>query len=251
MEATGPTLLRRALAVLRAKQYLVFYAIPVYALAVGASLLLSWLRARESAVDVLSRAAAPFYDAAPRPGFFAVAIVVAYLALSTWFRAGYIRSIVGRFRLRPQSGTQFFSLLGVYVVTEAVAGLSAWALSASGSATVTTIVGIVRLVLVIVLMYADYAVVITGVDPVRAIFRSWACVRANVALSLLVAVAFSLVGSVASAVLFLLLEGGWLQAAPLLVIYVVVMGVVSFVVDVVLVVAYSHAVETGRLPRAR
>ena len=32
MEATGPTLLRRALAVLQAKQYLAFYAIPIYAL---------------------------------------------------------------------------------------------------------------------------------------------------------------------------------------------------------------------------
>ena len=37
----------------------------------------------------------------------------------------------------------------------------------------------------------------------------------------------------------------------MLVIFVVVMGVVTFVADVVLVVAYVHATETGRLPRAR
>lgn len=251
MDATGPTLLRRALAVLHAKQYLVFYAIPVYALAVLAPLLLSWLHERGAAEEVLGRAAAPFYDTVAAPGLLAVGAVLVYLGAYTWLRAGYIRSIVGRLHLRPQSGVQFFSLFGVYTVTEVVSGLGAWALSSKGHGGVASLVGIALLAIGVVLMYSDYAAVITGLDPLRAIWRSWGCVRANVALSAMVAITAYLVGALAATALLAAANGDWPRAAPLLLIYVMVMGVVTFAADVVMIVTYVHSVETGRLPRAR
>ena len=251
MDATGPTLLRRALAVLQAKQYLAFYAIPVYALAALVPLLSSWLHEHGTAEDVLGRASAPIYDTATAPGLLAVGVLVAYLGVYTWFRAGYIRSIVGRVHLRPQSGAQFLSLLGVYTITEVVAGFGAWALVTAGDVGVGTLVGIVLLAVGVVLMYSDYAAVITGLDPLRAVWRSWGCVRANVALSVVVALTVYLVGTLAGTVLFVTADGDWLQTAPLLLIYVLVMGVVTFVADIVMIVTYVHSVETGRLPRAR
>lgn len=251
MDATGPTLLRRALAVLQAKQYLVFYAIPVYALAALAPLLLSWMRDQGTVKDVLGRPSAPLYDAAAAPGLIAAGVLVVYLGAYTWFRAGYIRSIVGRFHLRPQSGAQFFSLLGVYVITEVVAALGGWSLAASGGGGIGSLAVLALLTIGVILMYSDYAAVITGLDPVRAVARSWACVRANLALSALIALVVYLVGSLAGTALFAVADGGWWQAAPLLVIYVVAMGVVTFVADVLMIVVYVHSVETGRLPRAR
>lgn len=251
MDATGPTLLRRAVAVLRARQYLVFYAIPVYALYAVVPLVLSWLHDGGSAADVVGRAKAPLYDVLAAPGLAAAAIVVAYLAVFTWFRAAYIRSLVGRFHLRPQDGPQFASLLGFQVIIEAVSAAGVWAVAASDSGAVATLVGLAVFAFGVAVMYADYAIVITGLDPVRGISRSWACVGANLALSLTLALIVNVFGILALAVLAGLIHDGLLQSIPLLVIDVVVMGVVSFVADVVLVVAYVNAVETGRLPRAR
>jgi hypothetical protein len=251
MDATGPTLLRRALAVLQAKQYLVFYAIPVYALAAVVPLVLSWLHDGGSAEDVLARVQAPLYDVVAAPGLIAVGVLLVYLVAYTWFRAAYIRSIVGRFHLRPQDERQFASLLGFHVLIEIVSGAGAWVIVATDNDALTTATGIVVFVFSIAVMYADYAIVITGLDPARAIARSWACVGSNLALSALLALVVSLIAMLASAFLAETVNDGLLQALPLLVIYIVVMGVVTFIADVVLVVTYMHAVETGRLPRAR
>jgi hypothetical protein len=251
MDATGPTLLRRALAVLQAKQYLVFYAIPVYALAALVPLVLSWLHDGGSVDEVVGRAHAPLYDVVARPGLAAIGLVVAYLAVFTWFRAGLIRSIVGRFHARPQDGGQFASLLGLQLIIEALSGLGAWVIVTADDATVTTITGLAVFVIGIAVMYADYAIVITGLDPVRAISRSWACVGANLVLSTLVALAVNLIAITVATMLAEAVHDGLLQALPILVFDVVVMGVVTFVTDVILVVVYVHAVESGRLPRAR
>ncbi len=251
MDPTGPTLLRRALAVLRAKQYLVFYAIPVYALTVFAPLALSWLHDGGTVDDVVGRARAPFYDVAAAPGLVALGVVAVYLGVFTWFRAGLIRSIVGRFHARPQDGGQFVSLLGLQLIIEAVNGLGVWAIVATGNATVATLPGIVVFIISIAIMYADYAIVITGLDPLRAIARSWTCVGANLVLSTALVLIVNLIGMLAAALLAQSVTGGLLQALPLLVIDVVVMGVVTFVADVILVIAYVHAIETGRLPHAR
>ncbi len=251
MDATGPTLLRRALAVLQAKQYLVFYAIPLYALSALVPLVLSWQRAGGSVDETVERAQAPLYDVAAAPGATAIVVLLVYLGVFTWFRAGYIRSIVSRFRLRPQDGRQFASLLGLHLLIELATAAGAWVIVGSGDATAVTLTGIVVFLFSIVVMYADYAIVITGLDPVRAIARSWVCVGANLGLSAFVVLVVNLLATAAGTLLALSVTDGLMQAAPLLVVYVVVMGVVTFVADVVLVVAYTHAVETGRLPHAR
>jgi hypothetical protein len=251
MDVTRPTLLRRALAVLQAKQYLVFYAIPVYALVALVPLLLSWLHDGGSVDEILGRAQAPLYDVVAAPGVAAIVVVGAYLAVFTWFRAGYIRSIVGRFHARPQDGGQFASLLGLQLIIEAVSGVGAWVIVTTDDATITTVTGVIVFVISIAIMYADYAIVITGLDPLRAIARSWACVGANLVLSTVLALAVNLIAIGAAALLGEAVVDGLPQALPLLVIYVVAMGVVTFVADVVLVVAYVQTVESGRLPRAR
>ncbi len=250
MDATGPTLLRRALAVLQAKQYLVFYAIPVYALAAVVPLVLSWLHDGGSTNDAIGRVQAPFYDAVVAPGLVSVGLLAFYLAVFTWFRAGYIRSIVGRFHARPQNGGQFASLLGLYTLIEVATGLGAWVIAAADASAATTLAGIVVLLFTVAVMYADYAIVITGLDPVRAIARSWACLRANLGLSILLVLVVDLVGTAARTALARTATGGLAQTVPVLVIFVVVMGVVTFAADVLLVVAYVNATETGRLPRA-
>jgi hypothetical protein len=250
MDATGPTLLRRALAVLRAKQYLAFYAIPLYALYALVPLLLSWLHEGGSVADVVARAKAPLYDVIAQPGITGAVVVVLYLGVFTWFRAAYIRSLVGRFHLRPQDGAQFVSLLGLQLILEAVSAAGVWAVVAFDAPAAATAVGLAIFVFGVVVMYADYAIVISGIDPLRGMARSWTCVGANIVLSVFVALTVNLAGILALTALAGLLDGGLPQAIPLLVIEVMIMGVVSFAADVVLVVVYLNAVETGRLPRA-
>lgn len=250
MDATGPTLLRRALAVLQAKQYLVFYAIPLYAVVSLVPLALSWLHDGGSASDVVGRARAPLYDVAAEPSPAAIVILVAYLLLYSWFRGGYIRSIVGRFHLRPHDGGQFASLLGLQVFVETVSGLAVWAIAATDDAAVATVADLLLFAIFFVIMYADYAIVITGLDPIRAGARSWSCVGANLPISAAVAVAVRLIGTAAAVLVARLVSDGLGDALPILVIDVVVMGAVMFLSDVMLVIVYIHAVETGRLPRA-
>lgn len=251
MDVTGPTLLQRALAVLQAKQYLVFYAIPVHGLATGSALLLSWLNEGGSIDEVLGRARAPLFDAGAAPGPATVGLALAFVVLFTWFRAGFIRSIVGRLHLRPQDRVQFGSLLALYVAIEGVTAAGVWIIGTYDAAAVATAAGIVVFSLTLVAIYADYAIVITGLGPLRAIARSWACVRANLAVSALVVLLATLVSYVVTAALGETVDGGLLQALPLIVIAVVVMGVVTFVADVVLVVTYVHAVENGAIPHGR
>ncbi len=251
MDVTGPTLAQRAVAVLRAKQYLVFYAIPIHALATLTALALSWLHEGGAIDEVLGRARAPLYDAVAAPGVVAAALVVAYLVPFTWFRAGLIRSIVGRLHFRPQDGRQFWRLLALHLLIELVSAAGVWAVVARDEAAVAAGAGIAVFAFTFAVMYADYAIVVTGLGTLRALARSWACVRANLALSALLVLLVTLVSSAVSAVLDESLDGRLLQAAPLLVVAVVVMGLVTFVADVVLIVAYVHAVENGRLPHAR
>jgi len=148
-------------------------------------------------------------------------------------------------------GGQFASLLGLQVILETLSGLAVWAIAATDDATVATVADVVLFGLFFVIMYADYAIVITGLDPARAIARSWACVGANLPISAAVAVAVRLATTAAAVLVARLVADDFVHALPILVIDVVVMGVVMFAADVVLVVAYIHAVETGRLPRAR
>ena len=214
-------------------------------------LVLSWLHDGGSAHDAIGRVQAPLYDTVAAPGLLSVGLVVLFLAAFTWFRAGYIRSIVGRFHARPQNGAQFASLLGLYALIEVAGGLGAWIIATTDAPVAATLAGIVVLLFTVAVMYADYAIVITGLDPVRAIARSWACLRANLALSILVVLVVDLVATAARTALARTATGGLAQAVPVLVIFIVVMGVVTFAADVVLVVAYVNATETGRLPRAR
>lgn len=251
MDVTGPTLAQRAVAVLRAKQYLVFYAIPIHAMATAAALALSWLHDGGAIDEVLGRARAPLFDTVAAPGAAAIALAAGYLALFTWFRAGLIRSIVGRLHFRPQDAAQFWRLFALHLLIELVSAAGVWAVVARDEAVVAAAAGIAVFAFTFVVMYADYAIVVTGLDTPRAVARSWACVRANLALSALVVLLVTLVSSAVSAALGESLDGRLLQAAPLLLVAVVVMGLVTFVADVVLIVTYVHAIENGRLPHAR
>ena len=142
----------------------------------------------------------------------------------SWFRGGYIRSIVGRFHLRPHDGGQFASLLGLQTILEVVSGLAVWVIVATDDATVATVTDLVLFGLFFAIMYADYAIVITGLDPARAIARSWTCVGANLLFSGAVAVAVRLIGTVAAVLVARLVTDGLVDALPILVIDVVVMG---------------------------
>ena len=78
--------------------------------------------------ELLARAPQALHEAVLSRQVWLAALVAAYLLVFTWFRAAYLRSIVGPFRLRPQDATQFARLLALRGRRRGVA-LSAWSVA--------------------------------------------------------------------------------------------------------------------------
>ena len=99
----------------------------------------------------------------------------------------------------------------------------------------------------LVVLYADYIIVIGDVGPLRAIALSLRTVRATLVPSALILLAVTLLGGAAAGLLDEEVTGSLARAAPMMLVQCVIMGGVVFVADVVLVVLYLNAAETGRL----
>ena len=261
MEMNGATLPRRVIMLLRAKLHLVLFAIALQLLDFVAPLLASWLITGRSAAALLdsnpSLLGALGGGGAPMRLLAAAAVVFAAVALTAFFRAGYIRSLVGRLHLAPADGAQFRSLTNLVLVVAVID----WLASAAASATLRhlapgvqqqaaiLLVQLVALVALLLLLYADYAIVVSGLGFVAAVRRSWQTVEANWLLS----VAVILVSILASALIVAATTVGASPLAsllPLLAVQVAALGLVAFLADVVLIVVYIDSMERQRIPDA-
>jgi hypothetical protein len=259
MHDTWPTLLPRVSAILRAKQYVVFFAIALYALDFTAPLASAWLRRGGSLADTLENVGSPFVDAGAGRSLAIGVLALAVTAVTAFFRAGYIRSIIGRFHPGPRDARQFWRLLGLQLVIEVVVVgtvlVGDWLpADSSGLDTASALsLSAAMLLLVfgsLVIAYADYAIVITGMSPWRAMVRSWRVFRLNTLVTVLVFVAVTALGALGSSAAAGLMTG-LPQALPVAVIEVVLFGIVLFAADVVLIVVYLMTMESGRLEEPR
>src|SRR5450756_1806920 len=253
MDETRPTLPQRVTAVLHAKQYLVFFAIGLYALDFAVPIASAWLYRREPPAELLRNTWGPLADAVAARSAVIAAFFVVYLLVGTWLRAGYIRSLVGPFHLRPADRRQFLRLLALELALEVVGALAAGAIVLAGDdLLLANAVVFGLLAFYFVVLYADYIIVIADVGPLRAAALSWRTVRAALVPSVLILLTVTLLGDSASGVLNENVTVSLARALPMMVVQCVIMGGVVFVADVVLVVLYLNAAETGWLkPKPR
>jgi len=253
MESSRPTLPQRVTAVLHAKQYLVFFAIGLYTLDFAVPVASAWLYRHEPLAELLRSTWGPLADAVAARSAVIAALFVMYLLAGAWLRAGYIRSLVGPFHLRPTDRRQFLRLLALQLALEVVGALVAGAIVLAGDDLLLVnaiFVGVLAFGLLV--LYADYIIVIGDVGPLRAVALSWRTVRAVPIPSALVLLTATLVGSYASSMLNENVTGSFARALPMMIVQCAIMGGVLFVADVVLVVIYLNAAETGKLkPRPR
>jgi hypothetical protein len=251
MDRTSHTLPQRVTAVLHAKQYLVFFAIGLYTLDFVVPIGSAWLYRHEPLTALLRNTWGPLADAVAARSALIAAVFVAYLLVGAWLRAGYIRSLVGPFHLRPADRRQFLRLLTLQLALEIVGALAAAAIVLAGDDLLLANVVILGLLaFYLVVLYADYIIVIGDVGPLRAIALSLRTVRATLLPSALILLAVTLLGAAATGLLDEEVTGSLARAAPMMLVQCVIMGGVVFVADVVLVVLYLNAAETGRLKPA-
>jgi hypothetical protein len=250
MDSTRPTLPQRVTAVLHAKQYLVFFAIALYALDFAVPIASAWLYRQEPLAELLRNTWGPLADAVAARSIVIAVLFVAYMLVAAWLRAGYIRSLVRPFHLRPENRRQFLRLLALEVTLEVVGAVAAGVIVLAGDdLLLANAVVLALLAIYFVVLYADYIIVIADVGPLRAIALSWRTVRAAPLPSAVVLLVVTLLGNAATGLLDEGVTGTLARALPMMLVQCVMMGGVVFVADVVLVVVYTNAAETGRLTR--
>jgi hypothetical protein len=244
-----PALLQRTGRLLRAKETLVFYAIALGALDFCAPLATGWLFRHRSLATLLGAQNTVVGDAASGRGAAVVGVAVAYLALSAFFTAGYLRSLLGSFHLGPRDGRQFGRLLALFALVAAVSwGLAAlWQAATGLGQAELSVMFVVQLVLDVPLLYAEYAIVASNVSVWRSLVRSSQTFAANAALSVFVLIVLF----ASSLVLWQLLpgtSGSALDLTPTVLIHVLVWGSLDFLADVVLLSVYIDSIERGTIP---
>jgi hypothetical protein len=252
MNATRPTLPQRVTAVLKAREYVVFFAIGLFALDVAVPIVSAWMHRGGPFAELMYNSWGPLADAVAARSVLIGAVWVVYILVVTWLRAGYIRSLVGPVHFRPASGRQFLNLLVFQVLLEVVGALGVWGFAAAGDdAVAANLVAFGELAVYFVVLYADYIIVLGGVGPLRGIRLSLRMIRLRFLLSAGLLLLVTLVGQLSAGMLGENVITGLWRALPLLLVQSVLMGALVFVADVVLVVLYQDAVETGRLEPKR
>jgi len=250
MQMNGrPALVQRIGRLLRAKETLVFYAIALGVLDFSAPLATGWLFRHRSLATLFGTQNTVVGDAVSGRGAAVVGVAIAYLVVSAFFTAGYLRSLLGSFHLGPRDGRQFGRLFVLTALTEVVWwGVAALAQAAGGLGQAELpVLFVVQLAIYVPLLYANYAIVASNVGVGRALVRSAQTFAANAFVSVLVLlVLFEL-----SNVLWLLLpgtSGSALDLAPTALIHVLVWGSLDFLADVVLLSVYIDSIERGTIP---
>jgi hypothetical protein len=247
MEMNRQTLSQRISDTIRAKQQLVFFATALAVLDFAAPLLVIWLGHHRPLTGIIADGKTLFETLAS-PSVAAAGIVVAYLLLAAWLRSGYIRSIVGTLHLGPQNSLQFGSMLGLQVITYGYYWLTNAGLRAAGSSGLGLLVYLASLVVLFALLYADYAIVISWLDPLTAIRRSWVTGRQMLPVSVAVILGFTVVQLVLQWAIDPQLKGSFVDMLLLLAVRMLAFGAVAYLTDVILVVVYIDAIERGVVP---
>ena len=255
MDATRHTLPQRVTAVLHAKQYLVFFAIGLYTLDFAVPLGSAWLYRRGPLAELL-RQWGPLADAVAARSALIAAVFVAYLLRETWLRAGYIRSLVGPFHCVPPTAASFCGC-SPSAGSWRSSARSPPAPSCSPATTrcrpTSSSLGSARLLLRRALRRLHHRASATWGRCGRSPFRGARC-RPRFVPSALILLVVTCVGSSPRGLLDESVTGSLARALPMMLVQCVIMGGVIFVADVVLVVLYLNAAETGRLtpkPRKR
>lgn len=244
MDGNGPTLPQRVTAVLHARQYVVFYGIALYALDTALPLLSAWLYRHRPIAELLTDARDPLVDAVAGPSVVIGLLFAAYLLISSWLRSGYIRSLAGPLRLRPRDTRQYLRLLAFELLLEVVAAAAVGTiLLADESAAVVDLVTLALLAVYLIVLYADYAIVLSDLGVLRGLLASWRTVRANLAASALVVLSVTLLVRAGAGLLDGQVTGSLAHALPMLVVQCVLLGAVVFAADVTLVVVYQVTLE--------
>jgi hypothetical protein len=252
MNPTRPTLPQRVTAVLRAREYVVFFSIALFALTVGVPIVSAWLYRGGPFPDLLYNSWGPLADAVAARSLFIGALWVAYVLVMVWLRAGYIRSLAGPVRFRPAGRRQFLSLLAFELILEAIGALGVWGVVASGdSVTAANLVAFGQLAVYFLVMYADYIIVLGDAGPLRGMGLSVRMLRLRFLPSAGLLLIVTLAGQLSAGLLGPSVITGLWRALPMLLVQSVLMGALVFVADVILVVLYQDAVETGKLTSRR
>jgi len=243
-----PALPQRIVGLLRAKEFLVFYAIGLATLDLCVPLATGWLRAHQSLSDLAQANNSVLGDAVAGHGPAVVALGVGYLLVSAWFTAGYLRSLLGKLHWGPRDGLQYRRMLAYAVVI----GLADWALAAGFSAATDNAAAVQAMYVAlfainIPLLFVDYAIVASNVGLVRALGRSLRTFAASLPVSLLVLL-FLVWVSVALDRLAPIQTEAASRVLIALLIHTLVWGSVGFLADVVLLCVYIDTVERGTLP---
>ncbi len=246
-----PALQQRIGRLLRAKEFLVFYAIGLALLDFGAPLATGWLFRHRSLSTLLQTGNTVAGDAAAGRRVAVIAVAAGYLLVSAYFTAGYLRSLLGRLHWGPRDGRQFARLF-VFVVLVAVVswGFAVLQIAAGdhlGDTAALVLVFAVQTIVYVPLLYAEYAIVASNVGVARALARSARTFAANSFASLVVIFSLFYV----SILLWQLLPGDSgraLALGPTVLIHVLVWGSASFLADVVLLSVYIDSIERGTLP---
>jgi hypothetical protein len=246
-----PALLQRIGRLLRAKEFLVFYAIGLSLLDFAAPLATGWLFAHRSLATLLHTDNSVAGDAVAGHTLAVIAVALTYLLLSAFFTAGYLRSLLGRLHWGPRDPRQFARLLALVVLSAgawwgvgAAAGVAGHRLD---DTTYLLFVFALQTVVTIPLLYAGYAIVASNIGLAAALERSLRAFAANAFISLLVVFTLFEV----QLLLWQVLpgdSGGAASLLPTAVVHVLVWGSASFLADVVLLSVYIDSVERGTLP---
>ena len=252
MNATRPTLPQRVTAVLRAREYVVFFAIGLFALDLAIPILSGWMRLGGPFSEIMYSSWGALADAVATRSPLIGAVWVVYVLLMTWFRAGYIRSLAGPTRLRPASARQFLDLLAFQVILEVVGALGMWGIVAAGDdALWANLAAFAQLAVYLVVLYADYIIVLGDVGPLRGIRLSARMVRLHFLLSAGILLVVTLVGQLSASLFTENVLTSLARSLPMLLVQCVVMGAVIFVADIVLVVLYQEDTANGRIVTAK
>ncbi len=248
MEPTEHTHVQRVIAILQARQHLVFYAIILTTLGGSVPLLSAWLVEQRPLAVLLSEAGTPLFDAVTAPSLWTIGLLVADLLVITWLRAGYIRSLAGRFSLAPRNAGQFLRLLGLQVILTIIptAGLGLVDLASPDTSARSILAGAATMLLLIIsvaVLYSDYVVVLADTGPLQALKVSARIAMQALVPSVLIVFLLSPLSQYGALLPNESISGSLARALPMLVLRNVVVGALVFVADVVLLAIFLDTVE--------
>lgn len=239
---------QRVIALLQARQFVVFFSIVLTAFSLVTDLFTTWWASRQPLAKVYFGMRDPELNALLAPGTVTIAIALFMLPAMAFLRAAYLRSLAGDFALWPQSLRQFGRLLVLQaILTIVFAGGGALVEPAMNVAHIGGALGFLVTmaisVAVVLLAYSDYAIVLGDAGPFAAIAASARIAVREIFATILVVIAVQAIAW-APFITTATLERGLLNSLPLLIVRTVILGSVTFIADILLLTIFLDVVES-------